>query len=155
MKKILYILFLFPVLAVAQNKSLPYTEGGDKGTVLESALKINATNVFDWWKMRDSTSNWIKNATGIYYQTSGIERVKIEDSRVNIGGITNRYSKLNILGGVNADSFKLNAVNSSTAFINHANKTSNLSVDANGIIVNTVNPLTISNMDLFAIAANK
>lgn len=45
------------------------------------------------------------DVNGTYFESSAIERFRMHtDGRVNVGGITNRYSKFNVLGGINADS---------------------------------------------------
>jgi hypothetical protein len=45
MKWLLFFVFFGPLSIFGQNKMLPYTEGGDKGWVKESDLKVNLSNV--------------------------------------------------------------------------------------------------------------
>jgi hypothetical protein len=45
MKWLLFFVFLGPLSIFGQNKMLPYTEGGDKGWVKESDIKVNLSNV--------------------------------------------------------------------------------------------------------------
>lgn len=48
---------------------------------------------------------WSSDASGIFYQSAAIQRMRLfDDGRVSVGGIVNRYSKFNVLGGVNLDS---------------------------------------------------
>jgi hypothetical protein len=148
MGRLIGFLLLFCSLTVlGQNKEILYKDGTTSGKVKESNLKVDANGVFNWWQKRDSSSRWGADANGIFYGFNALERFRVNnDGRVMVGGITNRYSKLNVLGGVSADSLKLSSTNATTAFTNHATQTSNLSIDANGTVVNTINPLTIGNM---------
>lgn len=64
--------------------------------------KFNGTNSVGNALLKDDVN-------GTYFESSAIERLRMHtDGRVNIGGITNRYSKVNVLGGINADSLKVN-----------------------------------------------
>lgn len=111
--KILYSsimsIFLFCAAVTAQNKKMAYEEGSTAGLILESALKVDINNAFNFWKKLDSTCRFSGDANGIYFMSSAVERFRLyNDGRVMVGGITNRYSKLNVLGGINTDSLKSN-----------------------------------------------
>ncbi len=87
------------------------------------------------------------DAQDLVLKSNNTEGVRLKnDGRVMVGGITNRYSKFNVGGGVFADSFRVGSFNANSVLANHSTFTQNLSVDGNGAVVNTVNPLTISNM---------
>lgn len=86
-------------VATGDGRYLPTAAvNGTTGTY----AKFTALNVV-------GNASLVDDANGVYYQSSAIERFRLHtDGRVNIGGITNRYSKLNVLGGINADSLKIN-----------------------------------------------
>jgi hypothetical protein len=101
------ILFCIPLSIWGQNKGIIFNDGTQGGVVLEKDLKVSANSVFDWWKLRDSTCYWRKDANGIYYQSASIERMRVfEDGRVSIGSF-HTGSKLSLLGGIRADSIIL------------------------------------------------
>jgi hypothetical protein len=101
------ILFCIPLSIWGQNKGIIFNYGTQGGVVLEKDLKVSANSVFDWWKLRDSTCYWRKDANGIYYQSASIERMRVfEDGRVSIGSF-HTGSKLSLLGGIRADSIIL------------------------------------------------
>jgi hypothetical protein len=78
--------------------------------------KFTATNTIGNAFLKD-------DANGTYFESSAIERLRMHtDGRVNIGGIVNRYSKVNVLGGINADSLKSNNYTSLSGptFFNYA-----------------------------------
>ncbi len=76
-------------------------------------VHITATDtmgVVTFGQFKTAVNYFNQDALGIYYMSSAVERFRLyDDGRVMVGGITNRYSKFNVLGGVNTDSLFVNS----------------------------------------------
>ncbi len=75
-------------------------------------IQIVATDtvgVITFGQFKTAVNYYNQDALGIYYMSSAVERFRLyDDGRVMVGGITNRYSKFNVLGGINIDSLIVN-----------------------------------------------
>ena len=82
-------------------------------------VHITATDtngMISFGQFKTAVNYFNQDALGIYYMSSAIERLRLyDDGRVMVGGITNRYSKFNVLGGINTDSLYVNSYLNLTA----------------------------------------
>ena len=106
---IVFMLFILCLQGQAQNRNFLYTTTGTGGIVNESVLSINVNNAYNFFQKKDSTCYFTRHPSGyLYYQTSAVERIRVEDARTNFGGIISRYSRVNVLGGIDVDSLIVN-----------------------------------------------